>query len=276
MRYNTTFQDTPFKDVIDEDFLSEPLSHYGLKVDSDGVQLLKSLKTPEIVQLRSSEQHHDRDCDVTAVTVNSELFKSSPFPGTTSEVLPETILVRSFYNRLAKQLLSRRWSILLRNPSISKSWFQWYLLYSIARNLGPGCHGNIQSPTVVVQQIAKDMMTYYFPQTEQAYDTHQVDPFILKRFDPFATLYLFEPVGALMHPFFACFPGKIIATCSPDERRYKEFKKNGAVKFYMPGWTLEELQLAGAYMRTKCRGKLEVDFYAKAIEDCHQQFGGII
>ena len=183
------------------------------------MQLLKSLKTPEIVQLRSSEQHHDRDCDVTAVTVNSELFKSSPFPGTTSEVLPETILVRSFYNRLAKQLLSRRWSILLRNPSISKSWFQWYLLYSIARNLGPGCHGNIQSPTVVVQQIAKDTMTYYFPQTEQAYDTHQVDPFILKRFDPFATLYLFEPVGALMHPFFACFPGKIIATCSPDERR---------------------------------------------------------
>ena len=44
----------------------------------------------------------------------------------------------------------------------------------------------------------------------------------------------------------------------------------------MPGWTLEELQLAGAYMRTKCRGKLEVDFYAKAIEDCYQQFGGII
>ena len=162
------------------------------------------------------------------------------------------------------------------NPGISKSWFQWYLLYSITRNLGPGCHGNIQSPTVEVRQTAKDTMTYYFPQTELAYDTHQVNPIILTRLDPFATLYLFEPAGALIHPFFASFSGKIIVTCSPDERRYKEFKENGAVKYYMPGWTLEELQLAGAYMHTKCQGKLEVDFSAKAIEDRYQQFGGII
>ena len=146
VRYNTTFQDTPFKfkDVIDKDFLSESLSHYGLKLNSDGVQLLKILKTPEIIQLRPSEQHHDRDRDVTAVTVNSELFRSSPFPGTTFELLPGTILIHSFYDRLAKQLLSHQWSILLDNPGISKSWFQWYLLYSITRNLGPGCHGNIQ------------------------------------------------------------------------------------------------------------------------------------
>ena len=44
VRYNTTFQDTPFKDVIDKDFLSEPLSHYGLKINSDGVQLSAKAK----------------------------------------------------------------------------------------------------------------------------------------------------------------------------------------------------------------------------------------
>ena len=45
-RVVSTFQETPFKDVIQrKDLLSQPLSEYGLFTDNQGVQLLKALKT---------------------------------------------------------------------------------------------------------------------------------------------------------------------------------------------------------------------------------------
>ena len=107
--------------------------------------------------------------------------------------------------------------------------------------MGPGLHVDIrnQSPTVVVRQNASFDMTYYFPQTEepQVYETSQVMPSLLRYLDPSTTLYLFEPGSTLIHPFYELFTGKVIATCSPDERRYKELVKNGATMFYMPGWT---------------------------------------
>jgi len=64
----------------------------------------------------------------------------------------------------------------------------------------------------------------------------------------------------------------MITTCSPNARRYKEFVKNGADKFYMPVWTLEELQVAGEYIRSECPS---IDFSSKAIEDRYKRFGGI-
>ena len=38
-------------------------------------------------------------------------------------------------------------------------------------------------------------------------------------------------------------------TCSPNNKRYKEFCKNSAAKFYMPVWKLDELQLVAAHIR---------------------------
>ena len=149
-RVVSTFQETPFKDVIQKkDLLSQPLSEYGLVTDDQGVQLLKALKTSKEVPILSSQQEYNRDCWVNTVTVNEPLL-----PGLSGKLLPETILIRSFYNRLAQQLLNYHWSVLLGNPGVSKSWFHWYLLYVIAsKKVGPGLHVDIrdQPPTVVVR-----------------------------------------------------------------------------------------------------------------------------
>ena len=95
------------------------------------------------------------DIDFTAVTLSME------FPGAGIALLPRTIFVRSFYNRLVERMLSdEKWYILLGNPGISKSWFQWYLMYSIAKREPAWL------PKVVVHQIGMESLTYYFPHTK--------------------------------------------------------------------------------------------------------------
>ena len=141
MRYHSqlTFGGTPFRDVIGNNyFLLQPLSNYGVLKSSDGTQLLRSLKSPEIVKLCLP----GGDGEVTTVSVRNNLN------GDKSMLLQDTIFVRSFYGRLAKQLISREWSILLGNPGVSKSWFQWYLLYCIANKCG--CYDSTESPRLIV------------------------------------------------------------------------------------------------------------------------------
>ena len=45
------------------------------------------------------------------------------------------------------------------------------------------------------------------------------------------------------------FGVQTVLTCSPNNKRYKEFCKNSAAKFYMPVWKLDELQLVAAHIR---------------------------
>ena len=92
--------------------------------------------------------------------------------------LSRTILARLLYDQLAKLLRIHLRSILLGNPGILKFWFQWYLMYSIAnnRNVGPDYFGNTKSPRVVVRQEGKESMTFYFLQSEQAYEKRSSEP----------------------------------------------------------------------------------------------------
>ena len=136
-----------FRDVTEnDDLLLQPLSSYGVLRSSDGTQLLKSLKSPETVKLCLPTD----DGDVTTVSVQNNL------DGEVSTLLQGTIFVRSFYGRLAKQLISRKWSILLGNPGVSKSWFQWYLLYCVNKC---GCYDSTESPRLIVRQVAGYNMT---------------------------------------------------------------------------------------------------------------------
>ena len=93
-------------------------------------------------------------------------------------------------------------------------------------------------------------MTYYFLQDMLAFKG-PADSNILSDLHTDHILYLFEPGSSLENPKFEIFTGKIIATCSPDDKRYKEFKKKGAKIFYMPVWSLKELQLVGTYVHAK-------------------------
>jgi len=63
-------------------------------------------------------------------------------------------------------------------------------------------------------------------------------------------------------------------TCSPDSRRYKEFRKKGGVMYYMSTWKLKELLLVGRYF-DEHHQKLDVSFSPEAINDRYDRFGGI-
>ena len=63
--------------------------------------------------------------------------------------------------------------------------------------------------------------------------------------------------------------------CSPDTSRYKEFAKRGAVKFYMPCWTLDELEAVGADISKTCTADTKKLMTREAIEERFNIFGGI-
>ena len=57
--------------------------------------------------------------------------------------------------------------------------------------------------------------------------------------------------------------------------RYKEFCKNGAIKYCMPCWTLQELKSIGSYIAN--HELKDKDFmHPQAIEERYKRFGGII
>ena len=176
IRFQTTFRCTPFEDVFkDESFLDESLSYYRLKESKTCAQLLTDLTTAEVVPL-STEQY--REANVTAITLENDHFED------VSTSLSRTIFVHSFYDRLLDRLWSHLWTILLGNPGVSKSWFQWYILYSIMnRNLGPNCYGKTEPPTVIVRQEENEL-TFYFPQHKRAYITDRLERSILKCLNP--------------------------------------------------------------------------------------------
>lgn len=102
------------------------------------------------------------------------------------------------------------------------------------------------------------------------YNIRALTAAMLKFMDPDNSLYLFEPCESLTEPvYYSNRAIWTIATCSPNPMRYKEFCKNGATKFYMPCWTLEELKSLGSYI-------YKDDKMINTIEDGYKRFGGII
>lgn len=262
--------DTAFRDVVRQEYLDILLSDYQLKASFEAVKLLKGLKASRVVPLPTNEKDPDRNqqTKITAVTINDGDFDDD------SSLDKRTIFVRSFYDELFKKLLGEKRSILMGNPGISKSWFQWYMMYRICNNIdiGPNYAGCHKPPKVVVRQTGESLLTFYFPESEVGMFTDVKS--ILYVLDPNVTLYLYEPRDCLKEPPFAAIRLPIMMTCSPDERRYKEFKKHGASMYHMPTWTLDELLLLGKYLRT--HHKPEVDFSEAAIKERYDRFGGIL
>lgn len=98
---------------------------------------------------------------------------------------------------------------------------------------------------------------------------------MLLAFNPESTEYLFEPNKEAIGPDYDELTLPIRASCSPDERRYKEFNKNGGTKVYLPCWAQDELLFAGQVLQDKGLTPKDVDYSDKAIKDRYHQFGGI-
>jgi hypothetical protein len=96
---------------------------------------------------------------------------------------------------------------------------------------------------------------------------------LISCFDPQKSLYLYEPSASLASPYYDGLSIPTVCTVSPDNRRYKEFEKNGGVRLYMPTWTLPELQAIRTFVAN--RTPEEMPFSEDAIVERFDEFGGI-
>jgi hypothetical protein len=197
---------------------------------------------------------------VKEITFHKEVDKESP--------LGSTLYVRDFYPQLYDQLLSDHRAVLTGNPGISKSWFQWYMMYRLI-------HGTEYPCKVVVRQEGQNL-AFYFPQTCQVFNTTSVSKEIrvLDMINPDVALYLVEPLASREEPHLTDV--KTVITCSPDRRLYKEFNKRGGTLFYMPVWELDELISVGAHIQACTTDDwLKEELNPEKIEARYYQFGGI-
>ena len=260
-RFFCTKIPAPFEEVL---ISSHTFSFRNLVVNSEAISLLKALKTAAPVDLSTN------GICIQAVTLDTEV----KIPQGAS-IMPNTIYIRDFYGRLFNMIRREMHTILVGNPGISKSWYQWYMLYRLIneQSLGPNHLGNKSSPKVIIRQKGIEAMTFYFPQICMAYSTDDVRNCV-DDFKPDKALYLFEPSTSLVEPYITDAVQTTI-TCSPDQRRYYQFYKREADKYYMPCWNLPELQLVGCHIAEQCDPEMKDLFEPEKIKERFNEFGGI-
>jgi hypothetical protein len=189
----------------------------------------------------------------------SETISKITIPFATN--LPEVLYFRSFYADLLEDIIKYERVVLLGNPGVGKSLFQFFYLYRLATgNIGPNVYGNI--PDTVIRQVRANSFSIY------DFKTEKTEEFLLGGFpktkipDQQKSIYLFEPEVFKIEPYIGGLYIPTISTVSPDQRRYKEFCKNGGVQFFMPLWTLEDLLVVGKDMRENVKFPTELqDLY---------------
>ena len=223
------------------------------------------------------------DNEVQLITLPSG---STVFSGVVVNSSARFLYIRSFYPDLLKRVRSKWRTVLLSNPGTGKSMFQWYYL---ARLLNPHAFsdaltcdsaGKADPPEVVIRQVGQSHMQIFSLKARVAHTVGNASSFfsVLDCFDPATTVYFFEPENTKVEPMWGSTTMSMLATCSPELSRYKEFCKNGATKLYMPLYTEDELLTIGRHMRQ------QPDFPADLMElysddNIHHryaEYGGII
>lgn len=266
---------TPFEDVslFKEPQSLESFKQSGFNLTEHPRQALnlKALKTAKATPLSSTCEKGVRR--VSAVTLPRSFANYAQ---------PTTLYIReSFYRRYFNLLRKKSWSIVIGNPGVCK--FQWYILYCLVNEkvvptLGPNHLKSTEPPKVIARQVGDSSIFLYFPHCDKVYVANSQNQGLLRRLlsnlKPSSALYLFAPGRLCCEPFYLNI--QTIISCSPDQRHYKEFEKRGALPRCMPCWTLDELQLVGAHVASRCDDQLK-DFYSpEEIENRYNRFGGII
>ena len=188
---------------------------------------------------------------------------------------PSTLYIReSFYRRYFDLLWKTDWSVVVGIPN---SWFQWYILYCLVNKkvvptLGRN-HLDVNTPPKVIARQVGSSLILYFPHYDKAFEATCRFKYLLQALQPSSLLYLVEPDSH--KPCLGNFQ-TIIISCSPDQSPYLEYVKRGARRRYIPCWTLNELQLVGAHVRSKCEARLHGFYSPEEIEKRYEKFGGII
>ena len=228
---------------------------------------LKNIKKEDIVHLEKG--------NVTIVKLSEKIEINTP----NSDLL----YIRDFYPSFLEDVRGTWRSIIIGNPGISKSMFQYYYLARIFNpsffgSLPPNCYGSTMPPEVVVRQLCGDSFEFYEQNSDEvvAVDEKDFSTMILKFMDPEKSLYLMEPGFELQRPLPTDIPTCI--TVSPDTSRYKEFQKQGGEFFYMPTYDEEELLSIGEYLISENRIPvgMEKEYTIESIKNRIHTFGGII
>ena len=235
-----------------------------LEEDEYESTVLKSLVTANPFELNSNGEEipvSSREGSVQGITLN---FGSV-------NVFRSTLYIRDFYPRLFDLLLKEKHSVLIGNPGISKSWFQWYVMYRLVNeNM---VSGDKVPPLVIVRQLGEQRMTFYFPKSLCAYVTSFLEGMkLLLQLKPSVSLYLFEPGNSLIEPVMCGV--QTILTFSSNQTRYHKLSRDSGIKYYMPCWTLPELQLVAAHVAQK-DSTLDVEMTPDAVSKRFNRFGGI-
>jgi hypothetical protein len=118
----------------------------------------------------------------------------------------DILFIRDFYEDLLNLIRSVRNCVLIGNPGIGKSQFQFYYLARIMNpelfgGLTPDFNGCTDAPKLVIRQQSKTM-TVYDVERAVAYEC-ETNELLLECFDPKVTLYLFEPAESRDKPFWS-------------------------------------------------------------------------
>ena len=181
-----------------------------------------------------------------------------------------TLYIRSFYSSLFDAIMERNDCILMGNPGISKSWFQLYMLYRFINDTS-------KRIVNIVRQVGNQVTLINLEQGKAFTCSNKEGYYILEFLKPEKAYYIVEPKNFHEEPHQGEHTIKTCITASPDERRFKEFHKSGAVKLYMPVWKLEELHIVGkdVVANTTCERTKRM-LTEQQIEERFRRFGGII
>jgi hypothetical protein len=135
---------------------------------------------------------------------------------------------------------------------------------------------NEKTPKVVIRQIGRSEMQVWDIINQKVYICSDGDRVFLSCFDPQQCYYFFEPLFEKIEPYYDDIDIPTLSTVSPDESRYKEFKKHGAKNLYMPLWKFEELSVVKAHMMNKNEISSNDPLYTdEAFQKRFLEFGGI-
>ena len=153
--------------------------------------------------------------------------------------------------------------------------FQFYMLHVFLSGepLSPDYFGSTAAPEVVIRQLEQSEMHVWAIEGGKVMKYEGISRSLLQCFDPKKSLYLYEPGKSFEEPYFEELSLPIMCSVSPDIRRYKEFEKNGALKFFMPPWTLPELLAVGEFVRK--RSPNQVPLSPEDMSKRYYEFGGI-
>jgi hypothetical protein len=120
----------------------------------------------------------------------------------------DKLFIRGFYPKLLAVLRADKWKVLLSNPGVGKSVFQFYYLACLLNpavlppdQLPPNHLNSREAPSVIVRQIGADTMQVIFIKEQTVFIVDSKRS-IIKSFRPDMTEYWYEPENDRNGPYY--------------------------------------------------------------------------